>query len=219
MNQKQVIVGLLIVAAGIVTLLANFDVGQMREILRHWWPLAIIVVGLLGFWEGKKRYAWPTLITFIGVVLLLGTLEIVEVELGKLIAPAIIVGVGLMILSGARHRSVEASRQSDEDITAVLSSSSSRNNSDDYTGGAASAILGGVDIDLARATIKKEAVLRSTVFMGGVSVRVPENVIVKNRAQIIMGGIEDKSAPTKQKNAPVLYVDGIVIMGGIEIKR
>lgn len=219
MNQKQAAVGLLIVAAGIVTLLANFNVGQAREILQQWWPAAIVVVGLLGFWDSKKRYVWPTLITLVGVVLLLGTLNIVEIELGKLITPAIIVGVGLVILSSARHRAVEASKLSDEDITAVLSGSSSRNDSDDYKGGTASAILGGVDINLAKATIKKEAVLRLTVFMGGVSVRVPENVIVKNRAQIIMGGFEDKSAPTKGKNAPVLYVDGVVIMGGIEIKR
>lgn len=56
-------------------------------------------------------------------------------------------------------------------------------------------------------------------FMGGVELRVPENVIVKSRATMVLGGIEDKTRPKESKDAPVLYVDGTVIMGGIEIKR
>jgi hypothetical protein len=55
--------------------------------------------------------------------------------------------------------------------------------------------------------------------MGGIELRVPEHVIVKNRASVFLGGIEDRTRPSEAKNSPVLYIDGSVVMGGIEIKR
>ena len=56
-------------------------------------------------------------------------------------------------------------------------------------------------------------------MMGGVEVRVPDNVIVKNRATLFLGGIEDNTRPEEGKNNPILYIDGSIVMGGVEIKR
>ena len=79
--------------------------------------------------------------------------------------------------------------------------------------------MGGVELDLSRATIKKEASINVFVMMGGVEVRVPDNVIVKNRATLFLGGIEDNTRPEEGKNNPILYIDGSIVMGGVEIKR
>lgn len=74
-------------------------------------------------------------------------------------------------------------------------------------------------MDLSHAEIKNEAVLNVFVVMGGIELRVPENVIVKNRASVVLGSIEDKTRPTDSKRNPVLFIDGSILMGGVEVKR
>jgi predicted membrane protein len=79
--------------------------------------------------------------------------------------------------------------------------------------------MGGVELDLSKATVAHEAVIDVFVLMGGLELRVPENVIVKSKAVCILGGVEDKTNPADAVKAPVIYLDGTVIMGGVEIKR
>ena len=101
----------------------------------------------------------------------------------------------------------------------ILGGTTNKNTAKNYTGSKATAILGGVELDLSKVKIEKTAQLDVFVLMGGIELRIPEDVIVKNRSTAIMGGLEDKTNPVESKNAPVLYIDGTVIMGGIDIKR
>ncbi len=79
--------------------------------------------------------------------------------------------------------------------------------------------MGGVELDLSKAVIKKEATLRVNVFMGGIELRVADGVIVKNRTAALLGGVEDKTFPEKTKKAAVLNIEGSIVMGGVEVKR
>lgn len=86
-------------------------------------------------------------------------------------------------------------------------------------GGKATAVVGGVSLDLRKATINKEATLHVLAFWGGVEIKVPEGWVVKTRANVIMGGIENKANAQSKKDAPVLTIVGDVIMAGVEIKH
>lgn len=59
----------------------------------------------------------------------------------------------------------------------------------------------------------------TTVIMGGVTICVAENVVVKSRSTTILGGFEDKTRPHTEQDSPTPYIDGTVVLGGIEIKR
>jgi predicted membrane protein len=198
--------------------LANLNIWGMQGLLASWWPIIVIVTGLLLYLNDSRNYVWAFLVTGIGTVLLLKTLNIAQVDVGDLIVPGVIIAIGTSVLMRNRLRTAGV-QSSNEDITAVLSGVTHRNTSDDYRGCELTAVMGGVELDLSKATVAHEAVIDVFVLMGGLELRVPENVIVKSKAVCILGGVEDKTNPADAVKAPVIYLDGTVIMGGVEIKR
>ncbi|NUS15774.1 MAG: DUF1707 domain-containing protein [Streptomyces sp.] len=82
------------------------------------------------------------------------------------------------------------------------------------------AIMGGVDIDLSEATFTSpELVIHCTAVMGGVTIRLPENVTLRGGGVIgIMGGSDIKAYESAEPGAPVVRVDGVAFWGGVEAK-
>jgi hypothetical protein len=82
------------------------------------------------------------------------------------------------------------------------------------------AILGGVEIDLSEATFTApELVIHCTAVMGGVSIKLPENVTLRGGGVIgIMGGSDIKAYESAEPGAPVVRVDGVAFWGGVEAK-
>lgn len=219
MKAKQATLGLLVIIAGVLILLSNINVTPVRDFVGDWWPLAIIIVGLYSLWGNPRQYVWPMIIIVAGLALLLNTLGVAHVSVGSLIIPLILFGVGINIMTNARARKFSTVSQSDEDITAILGGSSSKNTSDDYKGGVITAFMGGVELDLSKARINKDAVLRVSVVMGGIDLRVADNVVILNRTQSILGGVDIKGQPSPSKSAPTLTIEGQVVMGGVDVKR
>ncbi len=217
---KQTILGIAIAVVGLFILLANLNIGDSREIFAQWWPMGIIALGIYMWWVNRSNAVWALLVALFGVIALINTLNLAEFDYGQVVVPLIIVGVGLAIIARARSRtSLGASSKKEEEITAILGGSSGKNNSDDYRGGNVTSVMGGVELDISRATIKKDAILTLFVLVGGVELRVPSNVIVKNRTRAIFGGLEDGTHADKGKTAPTLYIEGDIVMGGVEVKR
>ncbi|WP_443071718.1 DUF1707 SHOCT-like domain-containing protein [Streptomyces sp. NBC_01477] len=82
------------------------------------------------------------------------------------------------------------------------------------------AILGGVEIDLSEATFTApELVIHCTAVMGGVTIKLPENVTLRGGGVIgIMGGSDIKAYESTDPGAPVVRVDGFAFWGGVEAK-
>jgi len=218
MKSKQTVLGILIILAGVATFLVSANVSNTRELAEDWWPVAIIIAGLYMWWSNARNYIWSVITVLVGAALLLSTLDVVDVNAGMLIGPAILVGLGLNMIALSMNRSPAVSK-SDDDIAAILGGSSSKNTSSDYQGGSVTAFMGGVEVDLSKATIQKSAVLKVMVIMGGIELRLPENVAVINRTQAFLGGTEDKTTASSSRNTPTITIEGMVVMGGIEIKR
>lgn len=219
MNTRQTTLGVGIILAGIIVFLANINFGMTRELVSALWPLVLIAAGLYMLWGSPRSYVWPLVVMAIGAMLLINTLGVADVNVGTLIFPVILLGIGVSIIRGANGHFKMIKAESSENTSAFLGGSSAKNTSDDYKGGSISALMGGVELDLSRAVIKKQAVLHVSVLMGGIEVRVADDVIVVNRTQAVLGGVENKSLPIKRPGAPTLVVEGSIIMGGVEIKR
>lgn len=219
MNKKQSTLGVLVIVIGISLFLANANIGGMREVVGHWWPLFIVALGVYMLWSNRQNYVWALFTVLVGVSLLLNALKIADISLGVIIVPMLLVGFGLNVLLSGSRQPTRDTGSSEENIAAVLSGSTSKHVTNDYTGGSVSAVMGGVELDLSKAVIKKEATLHVNVFMGGVELRVADDVIVKNRTAALLGGVEDKTFPEKTKKSSVLNIDGNIVMGGVEVKR
>jgi hypothetical protein len=90
-----------------------------------------------------------------------------------------------------------------------------------FRGGKASAILGGLEIDLTQAKLKdNQATIELSAILGGIDVFVPREWKVIVDSSAILGGVDDKHRPASaDTDQPTLYVKATAILGGIDIKN
>ncbi len=214
------IIGLLVVAVGLSFLVTNLDILPFSVTIGDWWPLFIIAGGVVIFLHDTKNYLWALLTIALGVTFQLKQLGIIESNPWQLFWPAVVIAVGLSIMTSHRSSKARVATSDREDVTAILSGSEVKVQTADFTGGRVTAVCGGASIDLRGAIIKKEATLDLFAFWGGIEIYVPDGVIVRNSTSAILSGIESKvSNSDMSEKAPVLHIVGDAVMSGVEIKR
>lgn len=217
-RRRPVLPGLLVLALGIVFLLDNLDVIEGGRLFRFW-PLILVAAGIRILWRGRDRGAalGGALLAGAGALLLLDSLSVVNFNVLDL-WPLILVAVGLRMLAfprSAPHHSAEAV----ENCSAFLGGVERRSRAADYRGGAASAFLGAVNLDLTGADMAGDrAVLRVSVMMGGVGIRIPEAWTVEVGFTPVLGSVEDRTRGADGA-AKRLVLEGSVLMGGVEIRN
>ena len=215
----RIITGIFIIAIGAGFLLDNLNVIEFNQLASNWWPLIVILLGIHIFVSDTKNYLWALLVSGFGVVWLLRELDIVDINPWQFFWPLVIIVVGASIILRRGPHS-NASKAERDDLTAILGATDQKNTSGDFKGSKITSIMGGAKLDLRKATIKKEATVELFCLWGGVELVIPRNVVVRNQSSAILGGTEDKSEHEGDaKSAPILYVTGDVIMGGVEIKN
>jgi hypothetical protein len=82
------------------------------------------------------------------------------------------------------------------------------------------AMLGGGELDLSEARFaEQETVIYAYAFMGGIEIRVPDDVTVHIEGFGFMGGFEHKAAGDAGPGKPVIRIRGLAVMGGVDVKR
>lgn len=107
---------------------------------------------------------------------------------------------------------------------AIMGGIKRRVDSQEFEGGEATAVMGGIELDLSRAGTKlDEVMIEANAFMGGVEIRVPQNWEVTVQGMGILGGYADATRPfapapggTKR---PHLIVTGQAMFGGVQVKN
>ena len=208
-----------IIAVGIMSLLGSLGIINFSEIASTWWPLLIIGIGLLMLINDPRQYVWPTLVIFAGVLWQLRKFEFVTFNIWQLFWPVVLIIIGISIIMNRTRGHISANGRDSDDMTAIFGGNETKNLSLDYKGGKATAIFGGVTIDLREANITKEATLDVFALCGGIDLKIPEGWIVKSRVTPILGGVGNKAQSSSTKNTPTLFITGDVIMGGVDIKH
>ena len=72
---SRTILGALVIVIGVALLLSSLNIWNFGEIVSIWWPLAVIVMGIIIFINDRSAYLWALLIVAIGVVWQLNRLE------------------------------------------------------------------------------------------------------------------------------------------------
>jgi hypothetical protein len=80
--------------------------------------------------------------------------------------------------------------------------------------------MGGVELDFRDSSMQGEqATIDLFVMMGGVDLRIPQNWVVVNDLDLLMGGVDDKTRPASAAKANRLLLRGTVVMGGVNIRN
>ncbi|MEH0418815.1 DUF1707 SHOCT-like domain-containing protein [Streptomyces sp. B21-083] len=81
------------------------------------------------------------------------------------------------------------------------------------------AIFGSVEIDLSEAMFEyQQVVIKAISVFGSVEIRVPENVSLRGTGGGVLGNFEVSTLDSGDPDAPVVYVDGLAILGNVEAK-
>jgi predicted membrane protein len=224
----QLVIGLVVLALGTVMLLDNLGHPVGRLALQYW-PAVLVFVGIAKILQARNTPAaiGGGLFIFAGAWLLATRLGFIEQSFWRVLRtywPLILVAVGLSTMWRAFSR-----RQADErglvDARDTISSAAFLgglkrvNASQSFKGGEATAVMGGVVLDLRKAKIAGEAVLDVFAMWGGVELQVPEEWAIDLRITPLLGGVDDKTRPVTDPSAPRFVLRGTVLMGGVEIKN
>ncbi len=226
----RVLLGLLLIVIGAGYLLQVFGViADFTAVLRVWWPLLIVVVGLRWLIKDARHPWWPLLVMVIGVLMLLSRLlpdfaryfwpiagAVALVAIGiRLLLPRDRQKASVIINSASRKESSDASVQH----TVTFGALEVHNTSTAFRDGGLDVRFGALKLNLRDATLAPEgAVLNIHAAFGGVEIVVPRDWAISVHGQTMLGAVENTTTnPTS--GAPMLTIDASVTMAAIEIKN
>lgn len=221
---SSVVWGIVLVAAGILFALNALNITDINIFFDGWWTLFIIVPCAVGLFTERDKIGNIIGIA-IGVFLLLCCRDILSFSmLWKLIVPAIIVIIGLkLVLSGmfgnkANTIIADMKKNGSEPKVgcAAFSGCDLNYDGESFDGAELTAVFGGVKCDLRNAVIEKDCAIQFSAVFGGIDILVSDNVNVKVNSTSIFGGVSNKT--TQHDGVPTVYVSGICMFGGVDIK-
>lgn len=221
----RLIVGLGILTLGVLWTLDNLDIFEAGHLM-EFWPVILILIGLVRLLDRYAEKISSVILIGVGTLFLLDNLDLIDFDIFDLF-PLIFAVIGLKLVWEAiqrRDASRLSSRDPGKELTAFAMMSGVKRQivSKEFRGGDATAIMGGVELDLREASIKEgePAILDVFVMMGGVELQVPENWVIDSRVMPLMGGFEDKTRlPRDREPGPSLIIKGMVMFGAVEVKN
>jgi hypothetical protein len=211
--------GLVLIAVGLVLTLDNAGILRTDGIGR-WWPLLLIGVGIVKVRQPREDGQRAAGVAF----LMLGSLFLFTSILAVRSAwPLVLVAFGVFLF----WQGVEGPPRESPPITdspyvsdmALIGYLKRSHHGHDFRGGSVTAVMGGVELDLRKASLTGgTAYLDVVAFWGGIEIKVPAGWTVDARVIPLMGAFENKvDALAAASGAPRLVVRGHAVMGAVVI--
>ena len=230
--RSKYFLGLFLILLGSGLLMDQMGYIDFGDIIGLYWPVILILVGISGLFDRNNSKTGSLILITLGVLFQLNRLDYIEVNVFRLFLPLILIIVGLNIIftKGIRKHSspVEPEKWTSQNVDmedtvnlfVLFSGSSSKNQSMEFKGGKASALFGGIELDLREAKLKdNQGFLDITALFGGVEIRVPDTWRVEMQATPILGGIDNTTKANPGSDAPVIKISGTAIFGGIDVSN
>lgn len=186
-----------------------------------WWTLFIIVPSLISLIQ--KGYSTSEFIALsVGIVFFLGTRDILNLSIvGKLIFPIILVLIGISILFNdvikkKINKNIRYKGNPDEQYS--IFASKRQNVNGPYLGSVVTAVFGGYKLDLSNAVIQEDIIIKATAIFGGVTIIVPEGVLIQTSTVPIFGNVSNKVKETNEVNKCVILIKSVCMFGGVDIR-
>jgi predicted membrane protein len=220
----QSILGLFVIAAGVLFTLDNLGILYADEYIRFW-PVALIAVGALKLAHSHRGSGAVAgfILLFTGIWQLLEEVTTFRVHLEDIWPLLLVFFGGYLVWQGlsTQRASPRVGQTGNDTLSgmAILGAFVRGSNSQAFRGADLTAIMGGCEIDLRHAAINGEATIDVFALWGGIEIRVPDDWTIESRATPLLGAVEDKTRPPKGTSNHRLILRGFVIMGGVEIKN
>ncbi len=223
-----ILLGGILIGVGALVLLSNLDVFRLHFNLGDWWPLILIVLGVMHIVDNRNIFDFSGLFLILlgGVFLMaeLGTMRWGDVWRWW---PAVLILLGISILFKGKPallpgsvRGATPSSEASLHVSNILAGSDRRVTSQEFKGGDVSNILGGVEIDLLEARLAAgDWLLTVSTVLGGVDIRVPRDWRLEVQPTTMLGGVDDHTRQNPDATGGKLIIKASALLGGIEIKN
>ena len=216
----RLLFGAVLLTLGVLWTLDNLGLMDADSVLR-WWPVFLAWFGVMRIFGilGPRSVVSGTIFLIVGLWMLLRELGVVHVSIFKL-WPLFLIFIGAaLVWRSSRRTSDETSddRAAFPRPFAMMGGVVRNIESQELVGIEATAVMGGVELDLRNARAKgREVVVETFTWWGGIELYVPEDWQVVNEVSPVMGAVEDKTHYDGQGTTR-LVVRGLVVMGGVEL--
>jgi len=214
------LIGVLIIAAGAVLLGGNLGLIDSHFVFRNFGPIAIFLVGAALL--ARRRHDQVLLglvLMFIGAWGFATQQQWIKIHFWAVIGPLLLVLAGGSVVWRAFNRPAPEGVGDAYLRSFALFSGTELRPTVPFQGADLTAIMGGVKIDLSNAPMAGDsATIDVFALMGGTEIFVPRDWDVTVRVMSLMGGVADKRRPATAPATKHLIVQGMAVMGGVEIK-
>jgi hypothetical protein len=218
---------IVLAVVGALLLFGNFDIlqlGAIFDILKNFWPLIVIAMGVGRIISGgSERFSEGLIMITVGLVLQVAVLGLLS---GNLFHywPAALILIGLWLIFVQPKSTVMRRHISDDEIrvSETVRGSVLTLDSPSFRGGRFRAMCSAVECDLSRCLPGEQTMkLRCGIRVSRISFCVPEHWRVTTALQQSFASVEDRRAlgnPPDHTDAPELYLEGIVKLASLEIR-
>jgi predicted membrane protein len=214
------ILGIIIIAAGAVLLAGNLGLIDSHYVFRNFGPVVLFFIGAVML--ARRRHDQVMLglvLMFVGAWGFATQQQWIRIHFWAVIGPLLLVLAGGSVVWRAFNRpSPEGVGDTYVRAFAVFSGSELRPTLP-FEGADITAVMGGVNLDLSGAPMARDtAVIDVFALMGGTVILVPPDWDVTVRVTTLLSGCSDKRRPATVPATKHLIIQGMAVMGGVEIK-
>jgi predicted membrane protein len=186
----------------------------------------VCLAGLVMVINDKKFSVFPSLLIVIGLWNTLKEANIINYSIFHFIWPICLITIGLSLIFSNKLFSKRNNLKIKNDgstlvFNGIFSGIEQRLSTNPFKGLNATALFGGVDLDLRDVVIvDKEVVIDVSAFFGGVTIIMPDNKynVVVDDSIAMFGGVDNKYKGIFEEGKNTIYVNCRAIFGGVEMK-
>jgi hypothetical protein len=214
------LIGIVIIAAGAVLLGGNLGLIDANYVFHNFGPVVLFLLGAALL--ARRRHdqvLFGLILMVVGAWGFATQQQWVKVHFWAVVGPLMLVLAGGSVVWRAFNRpSPEGVGDAYVRTFAVFSGAELRPTVP-FEGADLTAVMGGVKLDLSNAPMAREtAVIDVFALMGGAEIFVPRDCDVTVKVVSLMGGVSDKRRPATVPATKHLIIQGMAVMGGVEIK-
>ncbi len=245
----KMILGVILILIGIAVLGDQFTDTDIWSMIWKYWPVLIIYWGLENFFSKKHNKYFSIVLTVLGILFLIGNLNITTLRWYDFIFPTLLIALGIRIILPSKWYQLKKDKKDAYSDFVIIDKETLKNGihidnskgedyidkynvfsgyetkivSQQFKGGEVGSIFGGAEIDLREADLNdKKARIELYAIFGGVDLIVPRKWKIYVNGTPIFGGVNNSTIFESDGNADeirTLYIDAFAIFGGIDIKN
>lgn len=221
------IIALFLISIGILLILDNLNLIDIRQVYDYFWPAVLILFGLSLLVRNRQLQIFGLVLLTIGVLTLLDELGYLRLTFDQIMMyfwPGLLIILGLNLLISrqssrprVKNEHVHRNTSNQKEYNGFLNSMSEKVDNTSFEQCSVNGVLASVDMDFSSIVFEKDQVtIEVNSVLASVSLKLPKGIRVEMAGSPVLGEVHDRSEKNviTSKSIKVHYT---CILGSIEV--